>query len=62
MQTAEIVTVADYLQALIEVGHLMTFEPDRGTPDGDRLEALTCLAEAVEAPRYSPNLAEIEVR
>ena len=62
MQATEIVTVADYLQALIEVRHLMTSEPDRGTPDGDRLEALTCLAEAFEAQRYSLDLAEIATR
>jgi antitoxin component HigA of HigAB toxin-antitoxin module len=62
MQTAEIVTVADYLQVLIEVSYLMTSEPDRGTPDGDRLEALTCLAEAFEAQRYSLGRADIEVR
>ena len=62
MQTAEIVTVADYLQALIEVRYLMTFEPDRGTPDGSRLEALTCLAEAFEAQRSVLDLADIEAR
>ena len=62
MHTAEIITVADYLQALIEVRHLMTTEPDRGTPDGDRLEALTCLAEAFEAQRYSLDLAEVAAR
>ena len=62
MQTAEIVTVADYLQALIEVRYLMTFEPDRGTPDGGRLEALTCLAEAFEAQRSVLDLADIAAR
>jgi antitoxin component HigA of HigAB toxin-antitoxin module len=62
MQTAEIVTVADYLQALIEVRYLMTYEPDRGTHDGDRLEALTCVAEAFEAQRYSLDLADMAAR
>jgi antitoxin component HigA of HigAB toxin-antitoxin module len=62
MQTAEIVTVADYLHALIEVSYLVTFEPNRGTPDGDRLEALTCLAEVFEAQRSVLDFADIEAR
>jgi antitoxin component HigA of HigAB toxin-antitoxin module len=62
MQTPEIVTVADYVQALIEIRCLVTSEPDRGSPDGDRLEALTCCAAAFEAQRHVLDLADAEAR
>ena len=62
MQIAEIVTVADYVQALIEIRCLVTSEPDHGTPNGDRLETLTCLAEAFEAQRHVLDLADVEAR
>ena len=62
MHAAEIVTVADYLQALIEVRHLVISEPDRGTAEGERLEALTCIVEAFESQRCSLDLADIEAR
>ncbi len=62
MQIAQVVTEAEYTQALIEIRRLVASEPDRGTPDGNRLEALTCLAEAFEADRYLLDLADIEAR
>jgi antitoxin component HigA of HigAB toxin-antitoxin module len=62
MQIAQVVTEAEYTQALTEIRRLVTFEPDRGTPEGHRLEALTCLAEAFEAERFLLDLADIEAR
>jgi antitoxin component HigA of HigAB toxin-antitoxin module len=62
MQIVQVVTEAEYTQALIEIRRLVNAEPGRGTPDGDRLEALTCLAEAFEAERYLRDLADIEAR
>ena len=62
MQVAQIVTEAEYARALIEIRRLVASEPDRGTTDGERLEALTSLAETFEADRYLPDLADIEAR
>ena len=62
MQIARVVTEADYTQALIEIRRLVAAEPDRQTPDGDRLETLTCLAEAFEAQRSVLDLADIAAR
>ena len=62
MQVAQIVTEAEYTQALIEIRRLVVTEPDCGTPDGERLEALTSLAESYEADRYLLDLADIEAR
>ena len=62
MQVTQIVTEAEYTQALVEIRRLIASEPDRGTPDGDRLEALTSLAETFEADRYLLDLADIEAR
>jgi antitoxin component HigA of HigAB toxin-antitoxin module len=62
MQIASIVTEADYIEALIEIGRLIASEADRGTPNGDRLEALTCCAAAFEAQRHVLDLADVEAR
>jgi antitoxin component HigA of HigAB toxin-antitoxin module len=62
MQIAEIITVSDYIRALMEIRCLIASEPDRGTPDGDRLDALICLAETFEAQRYALDPADIEAR
>ncbi len=62
MQVTQIVTEAEYIQALVEIRRLTACEPDRGTPDGERLEALTSLAETFEADRYLLDLADIEAR
>jgi antitoxin component HigA of HigAB toxin-antitoxin module len=62
MQITQVVSDADYTQALIEIGRLIVSEPEYGTPEGDRLEALTSLAEVFEANRYVLDLADIERR
>jgi antitoxin component HigA of HigAB toxin-antitoxin module len=62
MQITQVVSDADYTQALIEIGRLIVSEPEHGTPEGDRLEALTSLAEVFEANRYVLDLADIERR
>jgi HTH-type transcriptional regulator/antitoxin HigA len=43
-------TDADYQAALKEIEHLFDAAP--GTPEGDRLEVLTTLAEAYEEENY----------
>ncbi|MCB4820241.1 hypothetical protein [Roseicella aerolata] len=62
MQIVQVVTEAEYMRAILEIRRLVASEPDSGTPDGDRLEVLTCLAEAFEAERYLRDLADIEAR
>jgi antitoxin component HigA of HigAB toxin-antitoxin module len=62
MQAAQVVTEAAYTQALAEIRRLVAFEPDRGTPEGERLEALTSIAEAFEVDRSVLDLADIETR
>jgi len=46
----------DYLDALKEVGNLMTAEMD--TPEGDRLDVLATLVEAYEAKHFPMELAD----
>jgi antitoxin component HigA of HigAB toxin-antitoxin module len=62
MLIAPIVTEAEYQQALGEIRRLVAAEPDRGSPAGDRLEALTTLAETFEADRLVLDLADIDSR
>jgi antitoxin component HigA of HigAB toxin-antitoxin module len=62
MLIAPIVTEAEYEQALGEIRRLVALEPDRGSPAGDRLEALTALAETFEAERFVLDLADIDAR
>jgi HTH-type transcriptional regulator/antitoxin HigA len=44
-------TEADYEEALVEIGELMTARA--GTPEGDRLDVLSTLVEAYEAEHYA---------
>ena len=62
MLNAEVVTESEYWQALSEIQCLVALEPDRGTPIGDRLDALTSLAESFEAERLVLDLADIDAR
>ena len=62
MQIAQVVSEADYTQAMAQIRRLIESEPGRGTPDGDRLDALVALVEAYEADLYLENLADIESR
>ena len=50
MHITPIKTDADHEAALAEIERLMDAAP--GTPDGDRLDALTTLVEAYEARRF----------
>lgn len=45
-------TEADYKAMLAEVSKLVDLDPARGTPEGDRLEALSLLVEAYEDEHY----------
>jgi antitoxin component HigA of HigAB toxin-antitoxin module len=62
VQTMQIVTEADYARALVEIRRLVAIEPDHRTPDGERLELLTSLAEVFEAGRHALDPADIEAR
>jgi antitoxin component HigA of HigAB toxin-antitoxin module len=62
MLIAQVVTEAEYEQALAEIRRLVALEPDRGSLTGDRLETLTSLAEAFEAERLVSDLADIDAR
>lgn len=53
MDIRPIHTEADYKATLEEISALMESNPDRGTPDGDRLDILTTLVQAYEA-RHMP--------
>jgi HTH-type transcriptional regulator/antitoxin HigA len=44
-------TEADYEEALVEIGELMTARA--GTPEGDRLDVLSTLVEAYEAEHFA---------
>lgn len=45
-------TESDYLAVLKEISTLMDQDPDEGTPDGDRLDALATLVQVYEAKHY----------
>ena len=62
MHNGQAVSEADYRRALAESRGLVAAEPDRGTPDGDRLDVLTSLAEAFEAERFAADPADIANR
>ena len=62
MQIAQLVSEADYTQAMAQIRRLIESEPGRGTPDGDRLNALVSLVEAYEADLHVQDLADIESR
>jgi hypothetical protein len=62
MQIAQTISETDYAQALAEIRRLIEGEPDRRSPDGDRLDALAALAEAYEAEIDTEASADIECR
>jgi antitoxin component HigA of HigAB toxin-antitoxin module len=55
-------TEAEYQQALTEILHLVEGEPDRASPEGHRLDALTAIVESYEAPRWGLKPIEAESR
>jgi antitoxin component HigA of HigAB toxin-antitoxin module len=56
------VTEVEYQQALAEIRHLVEGEPDRASPEGHRLDALTALVETYEAPSLGLSLIDAEGR
>ena len=62
MLIAQVVTEAAYEETLGKIRRLVALEPDRGTLAGDRLEALTALAETFEAECLVLDLADIDAR
>lgn len=52
MDIRPIRTEADYKATLKEISALMEFDPDPGTPEGDRLDILTTLVQAYEARHF----------
>jgi antitoxin component HigA of HigAB toxin-antitoxin module len=56
------VTEAEYQQALAEIRHLVEGEPDRTSPEGQRLDALTALVEVYEAPNLGLSPIDAESR
>lgn len=56
MDIRPIHTEADYKATLKEISALMEFDPDPGTPEGDRLDILATLVQAYEA-RHFPIVA-----
>jgi len=62
MQVKRTVAEADYARTLAEIRSLIEAEPDRGSPNGDRLDALVSLVESYEADRCEEAAADIENR
>lgn len=58
MDIRPIHTKADYKAALKVVSALIDTDPERGTPEGDRLEILGTLLEAYEAQHYPIELPD----
>ena len=56
------VSEAEYQQALAEIRRLVEGEPDRTSPEGQRLDILAALAETYEAPQSAPSLMDINSR
>ena len=56
------VTAAEYQQALAEIRRLVKGEPDRTSPEGQRLEILAALADTYEAPQSKLSLLDINSR
>ncbi len=52
MEIKAIRTDADYRDALCEVSVLIDLDPDRDSPDGERLEVIGTLVQAYEAEHY----------
>ena len=53
MEFLPLQTEADYQAVLKEISTLMGQDPDEGTPDGDRLNALVTLVQVYEAKHYA---------
>ena len=62
MQVTQVVTEADYANALVELRSLIGSEPDGAGPVSGRLEMLFAIAKAFEADRYPVDPADIAVR
>jgi antitoxin component HigA of HigAB toxin-antitoxin module len=63
MHIPRVVTEAEYRAALAEIARLVEREPDRrGTPEGERLDALSLVAEAYESGRHLADLGDAERR
>jgi HTH-type transcriptional regulator/antitoxin HigA len=60
MYLAQVGSEADYQKVMAEIRQLAELEPDRGTPQGERIEALAMLVEAYEADsqRWDPEDAQ----
>jgi antitoxin component HigA of HigAB toxin-antitoxin module len=56
------VTEVEYQQAMAEIRHLVEGEPDRASPEGHRLDALTALVEVYEAPSLGLSMIDAESR
>ena len=52
MNIRPIHTDADHRATLKEISRLMERDPERGTPDGDRLDILATLVQAYETQRF----------
>ena len=52
MEVKAIRTSSDYLDALREVSALIDVDPDRDSPEGERLEVIGTLVQAYEAEHY----------
>ena len=52
MQVKAIRTEADYLEALAQVSALIDLDPDRDSPEGERLEIIGTLVQAYEAKHH----------
>jgi HTH-type transcriptional regulator/antitoxin HigA len=62
MRLVQVGSEADYVNALIEIRRLAEAEPDRGTPEGDRIEALAVLIETHDADGDLCKLEDVENR
>ncbi|MDH1255079.1 transcriptional regulator [Comamonas thiooxydans] len=52
MQVKAIRTEADYLEALRQVSELIDLDPERESPEGERLEVIGTLVQAYEAEHH----------
>jgi HTH-type transcriptional regulator / antitoxin HigA len=62
MRTVQIASDSEYKAALAEIMMLVEREPDRGTPEGDRLDALSLVVDAYDADRHALALEDVEAR
>jgi antitoxin component HigA of HigAB toxin-antitoxin module len=62
MQHTRTVSEGDYRQALSEMRRLAEFEPDHGTAQGNRMDALALVVEAYHPDRRERDLEDAENR